>query len=206
MIVIVDYGMGNLRSVEKAVASVGAVSMISSDPDTIVKADRLILTGVGAFGDGMTNIRAYGIEDAIQRFFGTGRPALGICLGMQMLFEDDEENPGVQGLGLIKGSVKKFDTATLGARGLKIPHIGWNTVTQEKRSFMFDGIADGSYFYFVHSYYPAPIEDVGAGSTEYGARFASVVQKDNVVATQFHPEKSQANGLRLLSNFINHRG
>ncbi len=206
MIVIVDYGMGNLRSVEKALISLGAPVRISDDPGIIAKADKLILPGVGAFGDGMKNIRDYGIEDAIIGVAAAGRPFLGICLGMQMLFEDGEENPGVRGLGIIKGSVRKFDPAVLGPRGLKIPHMGWNQVTRSKTSSLFDGIEDGSNFYFVHSYYPAPLEDVTVGVTDYGIGFASVIQKNNVAATQFHPEKSQKNGLRLLLNFIQQRG
>ncbi len=206
MIVIVDYGMGNLRSVEKAIASIGASSLISNDPDAISKADKLVIPGVGAFGDCMNNIRAYGIEDAVKQFIAKGRPVIGICLGMQMLFEGGDENPGVKGLGLMKGSVKGFDHEQLAGKGLKIPHMGWNTVKQGKKSFLFEGIKDKSYFYFVHSYYPAPLEDITIGTTDYGIDFTSVVQKDNVVATQFHPEKSQKNGLRLLSNFINYRG
>ncbi len=206
MIVIVDYGMGNLRSVEKALASLGAAARISNDPVVIGQADKLILPGVGAFGDGMKNIRTYGIEDAIVRFAASGKPLLGICLGMQMLFEDGEENPGVRGLGIIKGSVRKFDPAALGPGGLKIPHMGWNQVIWSKKSFLFDGIGDRSNFYFVHSYYPEPGEDVTAGVTGYGIDFASVIQKGNIAATQFHPEKSQKNGLRLLLNFIHYRG
>ncbi len=206
MIVIVDYGMGNLRSVEKAIASIGASSAISNDSHVILKADKLIIPGVGAFGDGMKNIRSYGIEDAIISFASTGKPLLGICLGMQMLFENGDENPGIKGLSLIKGSVKSFDHGLFKDKGLKIPHIGWNIVRQSKKSFLFDGIPDHSYFYFVHSYYPVPEEDVGIGVTDYGIDFTSVIQKDNILATQFHPEKSQQNGLRLLLNFINYRG
>ncbi len=206
MIVIVDYGMGNLRSVEKAIASIGASSVISNDPDAIVKADKLIIPGVGAFGDCMKNLRSYGVEDAVRQFIAKGRPALGICVGMQILFEDGEESPGIKGLGLMKGSVKRLDHGRLSVQGLKIPHMGWNTVRQAKGSFLFEGIADKSYFYFVHSYCPAPLEDVAIGVTDYGVDFTSVVRKDNIVATQFHPEKSQANGLRLLSNFFRYRG
>jgi imidazole glycerol-phosphate synthase subunit HisH len=206
MIVIVDYGMGNLRSVEKAIASIGASSVISNDPYVILKADKLVIPGVGAFGDCMKNIRAYGIEDAVKQFIAKGRPVIGICVGMQMLFDDGDENPGVKGLGLMNGRVKGFDHAQLAGKGLKIPHMGWNTVKQAKKSFLFEGIEDKSYFYFVHSYYPAPLEDVAIGTTDYGIDFTSVVQKNNIVATQFHPEKSQANGLKLLLNFINYRG
>ncbi len=206
MIVIVDYGMGNLRSVEKAVASVGSASIISDDPDTISKADKLIIPGVGAFGDGMKNIRACGVEDGVKQFVRKGKPLLGICLGMQMLFDDGDENPGVKGLELISGSVKIFDSESFNKKGLKIPHIGWNTVKQIKKSFLFDEIKDNSYFYFVHSYYSSPIEDTSICITDYGINFTSAVQKGNIVATQFHPEKSQANGLKLLSNFINYKG
>lgn len=206
MITIVDYGMGNLRSVEKAVVSFGAKAMISKDPDEILHADKLILPGVGAFGDGMSNIRNYGIEQAIKDFVKTGKLMLGICLGMQMLFEEDDENPGVKGLGLIKGKVKGFGLSGIKSQGLKVPHIGWNIVEQVKYSFIFEGIKDKSYFYFVHSYYPVPLEDVTIGSTDYGMAFTSVVQKDNVIATQFHPEKSQKIGLNMLSNFMNFRG
>ncbi len=206
MIVIVDYGMGNLRSVEKAIASIGASSVISNDPDAISKADKLVIPGVGAFGDCMKNIRAYGIEDAVKQSIAKGMPVIGICLGMQMLFEDGDENPGVKGLGLMKGSVKGFDHNLSAGKGLKIPHMGWNIVRQIKKSFLFEGIPDKSYFYFVHSYYPSPVEDVSIGITDHGIDFTSVIQKDNVVATQFHPEKSQANGLKLLSNFVKYRG
>ncbi|MCL4477603.1 MAG: imidazole glycerol phosphate synthase subunit HisH [Deltaproteobacteria bacterium] len=206
MITIVDYGMGNLRSVEKAIASFGTKVIISKDPDQISNADKLILPGVGAFGDGMINIRSYGIEQAIKDFVKTGKLMLGICLGMQMLFEECDENPGVQGLGLIKGGVKGFKQAGIKSQGLKVPHIGWNSVEQVKYSFIFEGIKDKSYFYFVHSYYPAPLEDVTIGNTGYGIAFTSVVQRDNVIATQFHPEKSQQNGLSMLSNFIKFRG
>jgi glutamine amidotransferase len=206
MVVIVDYGMGNLRSVQKAVSAVGGNVTISNKPEEIVNADKLIIPGVGAFGDGMKNIRAYHIEEAIFQFVKTGRLLLGICLGMQMLFEDGDENPGVKGLSILKGSVKMFDPVLCKQKKLKIPHIGWNSVKQIKRSFIFDGIPDNSYFYFVHSYYPKPVDDVSIGITEYGIDFTSVVQKDNIIATQFHPEKSQKMGLKLLSNFINYRG
>ncbi|MGB9736116.1 MAG: imidazole glycerol phosphate synthase subunit HisH [bacterium] len=206
MVVIVDYGMGNLRSVHKAVVAIGSSAIISNKPDDIIKADKLIIPGVGAFGDGMQNIRDYGIEDAIVQFINSGKPVLGICLGMQMLFYDGDENPGIKGLSVIKGSVKMFDQQILRKQGLKIPHIGWNAVTQTRKSFLFEGIPDKSYFYFVHSYYPVPAEDVGIGVTDYGVDFTSVIQKGNIVATQFHPEKSQKMGLRLLSNFINYKG
>lgn len=206
MIVIVDYGMGNLRSVQKAILAVGDSAIISNKPEEILNADKLIIPGVGAFGDGMDNIRAFGIEDAIIQFIKKGRLLLGICLGMQMLFNEGEENPGVKGLSVVKGSVKMFDQSTFKEQGLKIPHIGWNVVTKVKDSFLFDAIPDNSYFYFVHSYYPAPYEDISIGMTDYGITFTSVIQKDNIVATQFHPEKSQKLGLKLLSNFINYRG
>lgn len=197
MIAIVDYGMGNLRSVTNAFARVGAEVAVTRDPRTIADARAVVLPGVGAFGKCVENLNKYGLFDLLKGEIARGKPYLGICLGMQILLESSEEAPGVPGMGVIKGSVVRF-------RGsMKIPHMGWNRAEIVKPGPMFDTIPNGSYFYFVHSYYPAPSEEgVSATVTEYGAKFVSSIQKDNVFASQFHPEKSQETGLRLLRNFV----
>lgn len=197
MIAIVDYGMGNLRSVTNAFTKVGADVTVTRDLKTITDARAIVLPGVGAFGKCVENLKTFGLFDFLKEEIARGKPYLGICLGMQILLESSEEAPGVEGMGVIKGSVVRF-------RGtMKIPHMGWNSADILKPGPMFDKIPNGSYFYFVHSFYPAPTEkDVAATITEYGVKFASSIQKDNVNATQFHPEKSQEIGLRLLRNFV----
>ncbi len=198
MIAIVDYGMGNLRSVSKALDHLGAPNKITSDPREIETADRLILPGVGAFGECVRGVRSRGLESAIQNFVATGRPFLGICVGMQILAETSEESPDERGLGLVKGSVPKFKP------GLKIPHMGWNTIRRENGSALFRGIPDDPHFYFVHSYYVRPQgKDAGtiAAVCDYGETFPAAIEKRNIFATQFHPEKSQTWGLKLLRNF-----
>ncbi|MCE5229345.1 imidazole glycerol phosphate synthase subunit HisH [bacterium] len=200
MITIIDYGMGNLRSVAKALEHLGLASEITSDPERIAAAERLILPGVGAFGDAMAELGRRGLIAPIRAYAGSDRPLIGICLGMQLLFDDSEEAPGVAGLGLIPGRVRRFEP------GLKVPHMGWNTVRQGRPSPLFAGVPDNDYFYFVHSYYvdPAPeAASCAAGLTTYGIEFASVLTHGNVFATQFHPEKSQKRGLKMLENFAN---
>ena len=200
MIAIVDYGVGNLRSVQKALERVGATADVTSDPAALDAAQGVVLPGVGAFGDGMDSLRARQLVAPVLRQVEAGKPLLGICLGMQLLFEESEEMGRHQGLGLLPGRVVRFPEGEL-----KVPHIGWNQLQRaEPRPEMalLEGIGDGAYAYFVHSYYPIPDEpgDLLA-TTEYGLEFASVVGRGRVWGAQFHPEKSQDVGLRLLQNF-----
>ncbi len=196
MIVIIDYGVGNLASVKNALDKLGAKSVISSDPEIIKKAKALILPGVGAAGQGMRNLKKQGLDKVVIAEINKGKPFLGICLGMQLLFEDSEEGD-VKCLGVLKGSVKKFKKMK------KIPQIGWNQIDIEKESSFFKDIKDKSYFYFVNSFYCLPKDkDVVAGVTTYGERFSSIVQKDNVIGVQFHPERSGKAGFQLLENFV----
>jgi glutamine amidotransferase len=196
MIAIIDYGMGNLRSVTNAFTRLGADIAITRDESIIRKARALVLPGVGAFGKCVENLRSFGLFDLMKEQIAEGKPYLGICLGMQILLESSEESPGIAGLGAVKGRVVRFRGA------MKIPHMGWNSVEIVKPSKIFDTIPGGSYFYFVHSYFPEPQEPVSATVTDYGVRFTSSLQKGNLFACQFHPEKSQAIGLRLLRNFV----
>jgi glutamine amidotransferase len=200
LISVLDYGMGNLRSVEKALEHVGARAVVSADPEAIGAADGLILPGVGAFPRAMERIRATGLDELIAARAAAGTPILGICLGLQLLFERSEELGGATGLGLLRGPVKK-----LHARGEKLPHIGWSAVRWERppaESRLATGIESGTPFYFVHSYAVEPREDVDAlGATEYGAPFVCAIEHRNVFGVQFHPEKSSTAGLRLLANF-----
>jgi imidazole glycerol-phosphate synthase subunit HisH len=195
MIAVVDYGMGNRRSVEKALEHVGARPRIAADHDTIRAADGVILPGVGAFPQAMRNIRAAGLDAVIRERAGAGVPVLGLCLGMQLLFETSEEHEGAAGLGLLPGSVTAL-------RAPKIPHIGWNLVGFERPSALTEGLGDAAAFYHVHSLACRPAEpgDV-VGRGEYGERFVSVVERGNVMGVQFHPEKSSRDGLALLRNF-----
>ena len=199
MIALVDYGMGNLRSVEKALTRVGAAVRIVSDGKSVLAADALVLPGVGAFGDCMANLEKIGLVGAIGEFIETERPFLGICLGFQALFESSEEAPGVKGLALFPGTVPRF-----AANGLKVPHMGWNQLRVRRDDCpILKGVADGSYVYFVHSYYCQPKNpSVVCGTTDYGIEFCSMLWAGNVFATQFHPEKSQAVGLKMLENFV----
>jgi glutamine amidotransferase len=191
--------MGNLRSVEKALTRVGADVRIVSDGRSVPAAEALVLPGVGAFGDCIRNLEKVGLVEAIRSFILSKRLFLGICLGFQALFESSEEAPGVEGLGIFPGTVPRF-----AANGLKVPHMGWNQLLIEKPGCpLLKDVADGSYVYFVHSYYCAPNDSsLACGSTEYGVRFCSMLWSDNVFATQFHPEKSQAVGLKMLENFV----
>ncbi len=196
--VIVDYGMGNLRSVEKALAAVGGNPLTSGDPDVVRSAARLILPGVGAFGDAMSNLRNQGLLDALQDAIRSGRPLLGLCLGLQLLFDESEEFGRHHGLGIIPGRVRRF-----AAPGLHVPHVGWNQVEEMRPDPLLEGVPEGAYFYFVHSYYVEPTDaNDQLAETEYGHRFCSIARRGAVWGAQFHPEKSQAMGNRLLSNFI----
>ena len=204
MIAVVDYGMGNLRSVAKALEKVGAGVEVTSDPDVVAEASGVVLPGVGAFGRCMENLRAAGLERAVRDAADSGRPFLGICVGMQILFEESEEFGAVAGLGILPGRVRRFEP---GRERLKIPHMGWNTVEFRRRPEILTGIGDGSYVYFVHSYYVDTDEDdIVATTTPYGHEFVSGVVRGNLFATQFHPEKSQTVGLRLLENFARSAG
>jgi glutamine amidotransferase len=195
-IAILDYGMGNLRSVEKALEHVGVTALITSDAGEVRAADGVILPGVGAFPRAMERIRELGLDELIAERRGEGVPILGICLGLQLLFDSSSELGGAEGLGLLEGPV-----GALEAEGLKVPHIGWEPVRWERESRLTEGIASETPFYFVHSLAPCPRGEDLLGSAAYGARFACAAERDNVFGVQFHPEKSSAAGLRLLSNF-----
>ena len=199
MIAIIDYDAGNLKSVEKALAALGADAVITRDHKEILEADGLILPGVGAFGDAMALLDQYGLPEVIRKAVSMGKPLLGICLGLQLLFESSEESPGVKGLGICKGKILRIPDA----EGLKIPHMGWNSLHLDKQSRLFAGIPEGSFVYFVHSYY-LKAEDAGivAASTEYGCHIHASVEQDNIFACQFHPEKSGTVGLSILRNFL----
>jgi glutamine amidotransferase len=195
-ILILDYGMGNLRSVEKALEHVGARATIGADADAARAADGLILPGVGAFPRAMERIRATGLDELVAERAAAGTPILGICLGLQLLFERSEELGGADGLGLLPGAVTALE-----APGMKVPHIGWAPVSWEHDSPLIDGIEVETPFYFVHSFAVRPTGGDALGTAEYGERFVCAVERDNVFGVQFHPEKSSAAGLRLLANF-----
>lgn len=202
MIAIIDYGVGNLFSVEKALAVLGADAKITSDARTIAAADKIVLPGVGAFGDCMENLTATGLIPTIKDFVKTGKPMLGICVGLQILFEGSDESIGVAGLGLLKGKVRRIQ-----APGLKVPHMGWNSLTiksPRQPLDLFKGLSEKPYVYFVHSYHAVPQDSaIVAATTEYGSELTAAVAKGNIQATQFHPEKSGDVGLAILKNFIN---
>ena len=202
MIAIIDYGMGNLRSVQKGFERVGHEAVITRNTEVIDGASHVVLPGVGAFGDCMTNVIRYGLVDPIHRAIQTGKPFLGICVGFQLLFAESEEFGFHKGLGLLPGKVKAIPLSKDVASSYKIPHMGWNTISIEQPAPPLQGIDTDSYVYFVHSFYVEPSDhEVVSTQTEYGVPFASSVWKDNIFATQFHPEKSQAVGLQLLNNF-----
>ena len=196
MIAIVDYGMGNLRSVEKGFLKVGVDARVVREPQAVDDADAVVLPGVGAFRDCIRNLAQTSMTESIMRSIQKGKPYLGICLGLQVLFTESEEFGIYKGLDVFKGRVVRFQI------DLKVPHMGWNNVKILRRPPIFDGIQDESFFYFVHSYYVVPDEiAVVSTTTDYGITFTSMVWKDNIFATQFHPEKSQESGLRILKNF-----
>jgi glutamine amidotransferase len=204
MLAILDYKAGNLRSVELAVKHLGAECTVTNDPAVVEKAERIIFPGVGAAKHCMENLNNLGLADALKNAIGTGKPVLAICIGIQLLFEKSEEDGGVPCLGILKGSVDKFEFDT----HVKVPHMGWNEVNFIKSHPVFEKIENMNEFYFVHSYYPNPTEDnIKIAETEYeGKVFTSAVGKDNLIATQFHPEKSGKAGLKLIENFINWDG
>jgi glutamine amidotransferase len=203
MIAVIDYGMGNLRSVQKALEKTGHAALVTSSPQAIRDAGALVLPGVGAFRDCIRSLEKLNLIDSIVQSVKSGKPFLGICLGLQVLFTESGEFGTTPGLNLIPGRVVRFaQRDTPGAERLKIPHMGWNTISLRGEAPVFSGIKDGSFFYFVHSYYVVP-EDTAviAATTGYGIEFTSSIQKDNIFACQFHPEKSQEVGLQLLKNF-----
>ena len=196
-LVIVDYGAGNLRSVARAVTHVGGEPLITSSGRDVERAEALIVPGVGAAADTMRNLKRHALIDPIREYIAGGRPFLGVCMGQQVLFDVSEEGGEHECLGVLPGRVVRLPD------GLKVPHMGWNRVHVVRQHPIFEGIDNGSYFYFVHSYFPRPDDPaVVVGETDYGIRFASVVARDNVVATQFHPEKSGDVGLRMYENFL----
>jgi len=199
MIAIIDYGMGNLRSVSKALEYLGASYKLCSRGKDLAHATKVILPGVGAFGDAMKELHARGFIDPIVELISRKAKLMGICLGLQLFFEKSEENPGTKGLGILKGSVKKFRS-----QGIKIPHMGWNDLKVLKKHPLLEEISSGDYFYFVHSYCGKPsTKDLTLATCKYGREnFAAVIGNTHVFATQFHPEKSQEAGLRILKNFI----
>jgi glutamine amidotransferase len=203
MIAIIDYGMGNLRSVQKGFEKIGSEAIVTNDPQVVLQAERIVLPGVGAFRDCMHNLEQGGFVEPILKIIAEGRPFLGICVGMQLLLSDSVEFGLYSGLNIIPGHVLRFpDQMILAGEKLKVPQMGWNQLSFQKRPPVFDGIDDGSNVYFVHSFYAKPDDSsVVATTTDYGIEFCSSIWKDNIVATQFHPEKSQAIGLRILKNF-----
>ena len=198
MIGIIDYDAGNLKSVEKALHYLGKEVIVTRDPKQLRQVDKVILPGVGAFGDAMAKLKEYHLDTLIHEIADSGKPFLGICLGLQLLFEESEESPGVEGLGILKGKIKRIPDED----GLKVPHIGWNSLHLEHNVRLFQNIPENSYVYFVHSYYlEAQDPEIVKASTEYGVHIHASVEKGNVFACQFHPEKSSETGLQILKNF-----
>lgn len=203
MIAIIDYNAGNLKSVEKALALLGEPCAITRNRKEILSADKVILPGVGAFKDAMEQLKKFELDKVIREVTEVGTPFLGICLGLQLLFESSEESPGVEGLHILDGQILRIPDK----EGLKIPHIGWNSLKFPSRGRLFEGIAEEAYVYFVHSYYlKAADESIVRATTEYSTRIHASVEKDNIFACQFHPEKSSSIGLRILKNFIDIQG
>ncbi len=205
MIAVIDYGMGNLRSVQKALQRCGGRDVrLVERPQQLAGADKVVLPGVAAFGDAIAQLRRQGLAEPLLEFINAGKPLLGFCLGLQMLFETGYEDGVHQGLGVLKGKVVRFDFGSDGqARGLRVPHMGWNQIRWQRDCPMLRGIDNGAYVYFAHSYHVVTDDpDVAATTTDYGYPFVSSVWKDNIFATQFHPEKSQQVGLTLLKNFV----
>ncbi len=200
MIAIIDYDAGNVKSVEKALQALNQEVIITKDRETLLKADKIILPGVGAFGDAMEKLHTYGLVEVIHELVEMKKPFLGICLGLQLLFEESEESKGVKGLGILKGKIVRFPQSEL-----KVPQIGWNSLEFPKESVLFKDINSGEYVYFVHSYYLKAEEDIVVATTEYGVTVHAAVEKDNVFACQFHPEKSSGVGLHILKNFVEYK-
>ncbi|MCD7834459.1 MAG: imidazole glycerol phosphate synthase subunit HisH [Lachnospiraceae bacterium] len=199
MIAIIDYDAGNLKSVEKALNSLGEETLITRDREEILRADKVVLPGVGAFGDAMDQLRQFGLVDVIREVADRGTPFLGICLGLQLLFESSEESPGVEGLGICKGRILRIPDQ----EGLKIPHMGWNSLHFDHPGRLFAGIPEEAYVYFVHSYYLSAADPgIVTASTQYSVKIHASVEQGNVFACQFHPEKSSQVGLAILQNFI----
>lgn len=202
MTAIIDYDAGNIKSVEKALMMLGEETVITRDHETILGADRIILPGVGSFGDAMHNLRKYHLDEVIEEAVRRRIPFLGICLGLQLLFEESEESPGVKGLGILKGQILRIPEK----EGLKIPHMGWNSLEFQNNGRLFQGMKEDSYVYFVHSYYlKAEDESIVKAVTEYSTRIHASVEQGNVFACQFHPEKSSDTGLAILKNFLSVR-
>lgn len=199
MIAIIDYDAGNVKSVEKALEYLGEEAVLTREPEVLLGAEKVILPGVGAFGDAMEKLHGYGLVDVIHKIVEKGTPFLGICLGLQLLFESSEESPGVDGLGILKGKIVRIPDG----EGLKVPHIGWNSLSYPNKGRLYKGIEENSYVYFVHSYYlQAKEPEIVVAETEYGVQIQASVEKGNVFACQFHPEKSSGVGLTILKNFI----
>ena len=199
MIAILDYDAGNIKSVEKAFRILGEDTVLTRDFSVIEKADRVVLPGVGSFADAMNHLKSYELDKAIKDYVATGRPFLGICLGLQLLFDSSEESVGVEGLHILEGDVLKIPEGN----GLKVPHIGWNSLDYPSKGKLFNGIDEGSFVYFVHSYYlKAKDESIVKATTDYGVKIHASVESKNIFACQFHPEKSGELGLRILKNFL----
>ena len=199
MIAIIDYDAGNLKSVEKALVSLGEEVLVSRDSSEILQADKVILPGVGSFGDAMNNLDKFGLVDTIKKVTGNGIPFLGICLGLQLLFKESDETPGAEGLDILPGKILKIPAKD----GFKIPHMGWNSLKFQNNGRLFKGIPEDSYVYFVHSYYlKAADEGIVTATTEYSTHIHASVEQGNVFACQFHPEKSSDIGIQILKNFV----
>ena len=198
MISIIDYGAGNIQSVKKALKHIGCETIITRDTDIILNSDGAVLPGVGSFGDAVNTMDSYGIKNTVLKYIESGKPFLGICLGLQLLFPKSEESPNAKGLSVFDGSITKIPSGA----GLKIPHIGWNSLSIKKKDGIFKGIEDNPYVYFVHSYYlKAKDSSIVSAQTQYGVTIDAAIEKSNVIATQFHPEKSGETGLKILKNF-----
>lgn len=200
MIAIIDYDAGNIMSVQNALKKLGAQTILTRDENVLLSADKVILPGVGSFGDCMDNINKYNLVEVIRKVVDKGIPFLGVCLGMQLMFEESEESPGVKGLGLLEGKIKLIPEGEY----KKIPHMGWNSLFYKREGKLFKGIPDNSYVYFVHSYYlDAKDKTIVVGTTEYNVSIDATVEKDNIFGCQFHPEKSSDVGIKILENFVN---
>ena len=198
-VAIIDYDAGNIKSVQKAVEYLGYETVVTREPKVLLDAGHVILPGVGSFGDAMEHLKHYDLIPVIHDIVKAKKPLMGICLGLQLLFEDSDETPGVEGLGILKGHIRKIPSAP----GLKIPHVGWNSLNFPKNSKLFQGIPEESYVYFVHSYYlEAENPDIVAATTEYGVHIHAACEYGNIFACQFHPEKSSAIGLKIIDNFL----